>query len=117
MSLLVMNFRAHQLVGRQEASSEEPKDRFADTWQVAHGCTGRPWSAGSGLISRKLISAPREVAISRLHDASAQFDALTVSPWSLGKAAGWLVGGSCGGSTGLSPGLPGESARLLLVLM
>jgi len=58
MSFLAMNFRAHQLVGRQETSSVEPKDRLAGTWQVAHGCMGRSWSAGSGLISFLLISAP-----------------------------------------------------------
>jgi len=56
------------------------------------------------------------VAISSLHYAAAQFDVLTGSPWSLGNAAGCLVGSSCGGSTGLSPGLPGESAHLLLML-
>src|SRR5207253_1435219 len=41
-----MNIRAHELVGRQETSSAELKQRLACTWQVAHGSTGRAWRLG-----------------------------------------------------------------------
>src|SRR5947208_6176164 len=116
MSLLVMNFRAQGLVGRLGTSSVEPKQRLACTWQVAHGSTGRSWSAGSGLISFLLMIAHREVVIRSLHHGAAQFDVLTRSPWSLSSAAGCLMGRCCGGSIGLPPGLPGESAGLLLLL-
>ncbi|MFL5695783.1 MAG: hypothetical protein ACJ797_01600, partial [Ktedonobacteraceae bacterium] len=63
MSLLVMNLRAHGLVGRLETSSIQPKERPVCAWQVAHGSTGRSWFAGFGLISFLLMMAHREVAI------------------------------------------------------
>src|SRR5436309_3510786 len=116
MSPLVLNFRAHGLVGRLETPSVKPKERPACREPVAHGSTDRSWSAGFGLLTLLLMIAPREVAIRSLHHGAAQHHVLTRSPWSLGTAAGCLMGRSCSGSIGLSPDRSGQSARLLLLL-
>src|SRR5205085_1569810 len=111
-SPLVLNFRAHGLVGRLETPSVKPKERPACREQVAHGSTDRSWSAGFGLLT----IAPREVAIRSLQLGAAQHGVLTRCPWSLGTAAGCLMGRSCGGSIGLPPDRSGQSAALLLLL-
>src|SRR2546423_9543083 len=117
MSSLVMNFRAHGLVGRLETPSVEPKERPVSKRQVAHGSTGRSPSAGFGLTNFLLV-ARRQAAMRDLQNVAAQVDVPARSSWPLGNAGGGcLMGRWFGWSIGQQSGVFGLATRLLLGLL